>query len=166
MKSYIIPVFVALAALTLALYGYLYTPSAPQNTAPSAAAAPVAFTKLASGVQASVTTRTNYIVRTDADLRQLWTMIPDAGSLPTVDFSTNEVLALFAGQKPTAGYAIEATSITDGEKRVVAISLVSPDASCVLAQSLTSPYEIILVSKTTLALAHTDTASTTSCLPH
>lgn len=165
MKSYVVPALIALAALALAAYGYLHVPTSDeQGVAQAVPAVTQRYEPLASGTAASVELRANYVITTQADLAKLWQMIPDAPAQPDVDFSKYDVLAIFAGQKPTAGYKVSITKITDDDKRTVYITLSSPDATCLLAQSLTSPYEIVKVAHSDLPLTHVDTDARVGCL--
>ncbi len=166
MKSYAVPALVAIAALALAAYGYLHVPTSnEQGVTQATSTVTQSFESLASGTAASVELRANYVITTQADLSKLWQMIPDAGPQPDVDFTKYDVLAIFAGQKPTAGYKVSVTKITDSDKRAVYITLTNPDSTCLLAQSLTSPYEIVKVSHTDLPLTHFDTTARVGCLP-
>lgn len=164
MKSYLVPALVTLAAVALAVYGYARVPTDSAETTSGVIPVTVPYTPLASGTRASVTARANYVITTASDLNALWKMIPDAGPMPNVDFSQHDVLAIFAGQKPTAGYDVSVSRVTDGDKRIVHVLLTSPDVTCLLAQSLTAPYEIIQVPHSSLSLSHIDTATSTGCL--
>jgi len=124
----------------------------------------IPFTELASGAQSSVTRRTNYLIISTNQLRELWKLIGASGSLPSVDFTTHSVIAIFAGEEPTAGYSIAVTRITDGTSRDVSIELTTPGVSCLAAETITTPYQILKVPLTALPYTHQDTATTTGCL--
>jgi N-acetylmuramic acid 6-phosphate (MurNAc-6-P) etherase len=125
----------------------------------------VPFTELVSGTKSSVNQRVNYLITSQDELLELWNMIDASGAPPTVDFTKDVVLALFAGEEPTNGFSISVSKIEDSASaRQVIIELSQPGGSCVLAQSTTSPYEIVETSLTSLPLTHEDEATTTSCL--
>ena len=69
-------------------------------------------------------------------------------ALDKVDFSSDLVLAVFAGAKGSAGHAItvQQVSVVDGQLRVAVRQLVpAPDASA--AAAFTSPYHVVKVAK-------------------
>ena len=125
----------------------------------------VPFTTLASGEQSSVSARKNYIIHSDFQLRELWKMVNASPVAPTVDFSVNDVIAVFTGEEPTAGYEIAVVKVMDSSsERRIFIRIRKPGASCTPAQMLTNSFEIAVVPKTTLPLTHEDTVETISCL--
>ncbi|MBI5405890.1 protease complex subunit PrcB family protein [Candidatus Kaiserbacteria bacterium] len=166
-KEFVIWIGTALAIVLIGavffVRGTRVTPSddGPYNLTPLVT---VPFSELAHGSQSTVTRRTNYLITSPDQLRELWKMIDTAGQTPTVDFAQNDVIAVFAGTKPTVGYAIAVTEVADEEIRTVTLTLTEPGGSCLLAQSLTAPYQVIVVAKTTLPLTHADTTATVSCL--
>lgn len=125
----------------------------------------VSFTKITSGTQSSVTRRVNYIITSASELNELWKMINTSSKPPVVDFKKNSVIAVFAGRQPTVGHVIEVAKIEDSNVRNVSLALVRPDASCMVAQMITTPYEIITVPATALSLAHIDQVVTTADCP-
>ncbi len=164
-------VLVALALLAAVVGVLLYYSHGSQAASPAAAdtsagasVTEVPFTVLASGNQANVTARANYRITSTSQLGQLWDMISASAPVPSVDFATNDVVAVFAGNEPTAGYQIAVAHVQDGAERMVIVNVTSPDATCVLAQTKTQPFQVIELPKTELPMAHTDIATTTSCL--
>ena len=125
----------------------------------------VPFTKLVQGMQSSVPTRTNYLITSASELEKLWKMIDAKGNPPTVDFTKNAIVAVFAGQKPTAGYAIAVAAVQDTDVRTVAVVLSEPKSTCAEKRTAVTPYELVTFPKTSLPLAHKDHATTTPC-PH
>jgi len=71
--------------------------------------------------------------------------IPPA-PLPAVDFGVHCVIAIHAGDRPTAGWTLEARSVkqVDGQLRVQA-ELRAPPTDGLLPQVVTQPYQILLV---------------------
>ena len=122
-----------------------------------------AFTELARGQQSKVSERANYLITSEEQLSELWKMIDASSPLPEIDFDTHSVIAVFTGQEPTAGYAIEISKITDAAERTVAVMLTIPGDGCMLAQVLTSPYQIVSVPITALPLTHKDASTLVDC---
>lgn len=108
----------------------------------------------------------NYRI-TDADqLAALWSMVyGDTGlGMPDVDFQKHEVLAVFDGSHSTGGYDIRVDDVEEVDgKRVLSITHIVPGESCAVTDSQTSPFVIIQVEKTSLALTHEDITETTVC---
>jgi hypothetical protein len=71
----------------------------------------------------------------------------DAGPAPTVDFQTDVVVVVAAGERSTGGHAVrvDGTSATpDGGTRVH-VTRTAPGAGCMSAQVVTSPAEAVRV---------------------
>lgn len=171
MRDTLILIGLALVAVVIGMFIYLANHGnlALQTSASSGLATapgtPVQISTLAAGSHSSVTTRTNFIITSEDQLRELWKMTDAAGGVPVVDFGTESVIAVFAGTQTTAGYSIAISSVADTQtKRSVTISLTKPGGSCVVAEVITNPYEIVEVPATTLSLAHSDVTQTASCL--
>ncbi len=158
----------ALVLVAGGVYYYLSSAVQQQERAPvvtEAAPAEVAvpFTELARGSKSTVKTRVNYLIRTPEDLKKLWKMVDATSTPPKVDFTRETVIAVFAGKAPTAGYAISVSQITDAEERMVSITVAKPDRTCMTANVLTMPYEVVKVPTTSLPLTHEDVTVAKSC---
>jgi hypothetical protein len=69
--------------------------------------------------------------------------------LPKVDFATRNVVAIFLGSRPTAGYDIEIVGTRkEGDAVIVEWAEVRPKERQLLAQVLTSPALIASIPKT------------------
>lgn len=123
----------------------------------------VPFTELARGAQSTIGRRVNYLITSPGQFRELWEMVGAEGPAPDIDFSENVVVAVFAGEKPTAGYGIAVSEVEDADARTITVTLTEPGGDCVLAQVITSPYQIIQLPKTTLNLIHKDVSTTVGC---
>ena len=153
-----------LALIALLFLGLLWYGASPVTTTVSnGPGTPVAFTEIAKGDQSKVMTRDNYLVTTPEQMAKLWSLVAVEGPAPTVDFSKNDVIAVFAGKEPSAGYTIHVTRVTDGAERMVTVELATPGPSCSAARTVTTPFQILLLPKTARTLTHTDIATTTSC---
>ena len=153
--------------LIAALFGGWFLWQEGHQSAPSplvVESTSVLFTELASGTNADVTTRESYLITNDEELRDLWKLLRTDSERPTIDFTKDSVLAVFAGEEPTAGYTIAVRAITETNERMINIEIGAPGVTCGAAEVVTTPYQIIKVAKTDLPLAHKDAMVTTGCL--
>lgn len=163
MRETLVVVVVAVLAALVGLLTFVFV----NNSAVSPAegeVAPVVFRELAQGDQSSVERRVNYLVYSDAQLAQLWEMVGAVDAPPQVDFTRHTVIGIFSGKQPTAGYKIAVDRITDTDARYVSIITSRPGVSCLAAQTITQPYQVIVVPKTPLSYKLEYIPKTTSCL--
>lgn len=110
----------------------------------------VPFFTVDQGFYSGITSELTTVVRDEEAWLALWSkhtgmMLPATTLPPAVDFSRDMVIGIFAGQKPSGGFAININSITgsaDGQISVDYSSAV-PGAGCVVTMALTSPYQIV-----------------------
>jgi len=138
----------------------LFATSASSNSQQTAA---IPFTKITSGTESKVRMRVNYLITSADELRQLWGMVSATGTPPAVDFKKNAVIAVFAGEQPTVGHVIEVSKIEDSTVRNVSLTIMKPDTNCMVAQTVTAPYEIVAMPATALPLTHQDTLTVNKC---
>jgi hypothetical protein len=116
-------------------------------TACAAIAVTVPFTILAQGIASGVGQPTQIVVRSQSDWAALWSRHARtqlASPPPPVDFSRDMVVALFMGERPTAGYAIEVTRIERTDAGLaVHYRATGPDPAAMNAQVLTRPFQLI-----------------------
>ncbi len=118
----------------------------------------VPITVIAQGNQAPFVARTNYVIKNSAEWDQFKTLFNTStgASFPSVDFSKNQVLAVFAGAEPTGGYTIGVSKVADQSgERMVSITITAPGPTCAVTQATTSPYQVVVVPATALKLSHT-----------
>lgn len=127
----------------------------------NSAATVIPFTRLIQGMQSKISTRTNYLITSSAQLSELWKTIAATGTPPTVNFSTDEVLAVFAGKESSSTIQVE--KIEDTNARLVSITILKLEGMCAQKPSAASPYELVVVQNTTLPLTHEDLWATTTC---
>lgn len=178
MRDAVIIGIACVVAIALGAWLYFGTPvptpsaaatQASTNSVPSTqtvSGTPAVFSVIAEGqIAPSFATRANYRIGNASDLKALWNMLyPQGGAaLPTVDWSRNEVLAVFDGTHPTGGYAVTVSAVSDGGTRMVAITHTVPGKGCLTNDIVTSPFQIISLPKTTLGLSHTDRALSKDC---
>src|SRR5215510_16298514 len=122
-------------------------------TACVAIAATVSFVTLAKGLASGVAQPTQLVVRSQNDWAALWSrhMRTQVASPPppSVDFSHDMVVALFMGERPTGGYAIEVTRIERTDSGLsVHYRTRQPDPAAMQAQALTQPFHLVALPRT------------------
>ena len=167
------------AAILVGAWLYFYGPydfmapseqiAASVETASAEVAVPestdVSFEVLGHGSKAAgVTTRKNYALFTAEEYARIWKLTGSTEKMPTVDFSHGYVVAVFAGSRPTGGYAISVDAIADtGDSRSVSVRLEKPGVGCITTQALTSPYQIVRVPFSEASLSHVDIEKEMPC---
>ncbi len=104
----------------------------------------MAFTTIARGQQSRIEEPRQVVVRTTAQWTTLWKEHTGTPNPPAVDFSRSMVIGVFAGSRPTAGYAVEIVAIEkQGAGLVVTYREHAPARDEIVAQVLTSPFDIV-----------------------
>jgi len=132
----------------------------------SAAVASVPVTVLTKGQQANVSKRVNYVLVDKGQLDSLWKSMNASSTEPNVDFQANDVLAIFAGAEPSAGYSVTVSGVEDNAAvRMVHILFQEPGPGCTTSKATVHPFELVSVPKSAqpLQLAHSYATSTVSC---
>lgn len=134
----------------------------------TASAGPTAYRVFIEGEQSgSITERKNYRIKNEEELDELWRLIygTSGPSAPAIDFTREELLAVFDGTHSSGGYTVEVVSIEDepGVARHVSILHTAPGESCMVSQAITSPFVIVRVAATNLPLKRTDLTETVAC---
>lgn len=126
----------------------------------------VTFRVLDTGTNASsIASRRNMTARTQAELRELWTAAKGTDSTPpTINFSREYVIAVFAGQKSSGGHGVEVASVVDtSTARTVSVRIVKPGDGCIVTQALTNPYQIIVVPLSSAPIVYEDAQVIRTC---
>ena len=106
------------------------------------------------GAQSNVDDRLTATARTEPEWTALWKKHNFDKPVPSVDFSKEMVVAVFMGSRPTAGFAVEITSVAERNgKLVVAYKEAAPAPGAISAQVLTAPYHIVAVPKSSAPVA-------------
>ncbi|MFX1535785.1 MAG: protease complex subunit PrcB family protein [Promethearchaeota archaeon] len=135
-------IFILLAFEPLKELG-LYSPLTEGNT--------ISFETIEQGAYCGITTRVNYTITESEAWEKLWTdfhrghtPLPE---LPSIDFTTELIFAVFQGERSTGGYMTNITRISVTETSFkVYIDEVHPGAHCVTTQAITQPYHIVKIS--------------------
>ena len=111
----------------------------------------VVWEVVASGTQAPGVQAARYeIITNRQQLVSFWTRVHAAQleppPVPDADFARETLIAIFQGQKPTGGYAVEPrrVAIEQGEL-YVDVEFVEPAAGDIVTQALTSPWTLVRV---------------------
>ena len=126
-----VPVFAALALVALA--------------STQGHAAPVAFTAIARGPHSGIRHPEEAVIASSAEWQALWSRhAPPAAAAPAVDFSADVVIGIFAGERNTAGYQVDIVAIErEAAEVVVAYQVKAPPGGAVVAQVITSPFQLV-----------------------
>lgn len=162
----ILGIVVASVALGIVAFTFGDTSFLNDSSTGNAQVKPVAvkFRELAKGTRSTEKDRKNYIITSQDQMAELWKIIDLPEQPPTVNFADYDVIAVFAGEEPTAGYEIVVTKVEDFESRMITITTTKPGETCLAAPSITAPYHIIEIAKSALPLAHADEDKTIGCL--
>jgi protease stability complex PrcB-like protein len=102
------------------------------------------------GDQSNIENARQVLVRTDAELRQLWQQHAPQRPMPKVDFSREMVVAVFMGSRPNAGFSTAVVSATEGGGAlVIRYTETRPASGSLTAQVLTFPYHLVAIPKAT-----------------
>lgn len=102
------------------------------------------------GTLSGIDERRQTVVRTSDEWRALWREHAGDREMPRVDFERATVLAVFAGSRPTAGWTARVTSVVpEGDGVRVTIVESGPGADQLVAQILTTPFQIVSVPRFT-----------------
>lgn len=105
--------------------------------------APVKVTTIARSTMSQIGSARQAVARTPAEWTALWKEHAGSAAAPTVDLSKVTVVAVFLGERMTAGYAVEITGTRmDGATLVVLWNERKPAPDQMTAQIITSPAHI------------------------
>jgi hypothetical protein len=128
------------------MIGKTLTRLVPLTIAASVLAATVPFTSIARGDASEQQTARQVVARTPADWQAVWKAHSPAGKLPQVDMTSNMVVGVFLGTKPSAGYSVEVVDVkTDGNAMIVEYVSRGPKPGMMAAQILTQPFHLVSV---------------------
>jgi hypothetical protein len=109
-------------------------------------APPADIETLARGTLSGIERPRQLAVQNAADWRALWKEHAPGQQLPSVDFATRTILAVFLGSRMTAGYAVEITAVDRRESEAIIHFRESrPGRDQILAQVITTPFHIVSV---------------------
>jgi hypothetical protein len=98
------------------------------------------------GPQSLIATERLVVARDDGEWSRLWAAHAPTRPRPPVNFATEMVVGVFAGTRPTAGYAVEIAGWREAAGVVVVgYREAAPGRDLMTAQVLTSPYELVTI---------------------
>ena len=121
----------------------LYSPLTEEDT--------ISFETIGQGYNCGISTKSNYTITEFEAWEKLWTDIHKTHyprpELPSIDFTTDIVFAVFQGEYPTGGYMTNITriSLTETSYKVY-IDEFQPGPHCGTTQAFTQPYHIVKIS--------------------
>lgn len=162
-----IDVVIGVSLVAIVVAGFVFLPglrgsSTQSMNAPEqqVATGTVPFIKLAKGMQTAVTRRVNYDITSADQLAELWKLIGAEGTPPSIDFSTQIVIAVFAGTTTSSGISV--AKIEDTSERMVLVTIQETETAC-KKQQAALPYELVAAPITSLPFAHQDNLTTVGC---
>jgi hypothetical protein len=115
------------------------------------ALADIAFTKRItastwSGANSPTTVEGGQLVTDPAVFISLWQVLRSGETVPTVDFTTQAVILLNAGEEPSSGYRVQVRQMEEKEGQMVVHYHVEPPAPGIAtAQVLTHPWTLQVI---------------------
>jgi PrcB C-terminal len=98
------------------------------------------------GARSAIHAARQAVVRTDAEWTALWEAHAAQRPKPAVDFSKEMVVGVFLGSRPTAGFSVQITRVSEEDGAlVVEYRETRPRPDAITAQVLTSPFELVTV---------------------
>lgn len=112
----------------------------------------VPFEVIHSGTYCSVSAKKEVVITNNDDYQKLmgevYANLDQMPRIPDVDFTKNDVVAVFMGTKNTGGYAINFDKVIKRTDAVTcAVFESSPGKNCSVTEALTQPYEIVKIPK-------------------
>jgi hypothetical protein len=103
------------------------------------------FVSLDQGISSGIADSREVIVQSERDWETLWKRhAPTGPPPPPVNFAKEQVIGVFAGQRPTAGYRVEITKVErESDGLTVVYRIESPPQDAIVAQQLTQPFHLV-----------------------
>ena len=130
----------------------------------------VTFQRLDNGARqfSAIVQRERLVIETPQAWASAWALIQGTlvpvPPVPAVDFTRDVVVVVATGRRATAGYSIRVERVerVAGETTVRVVET-SPGRTCVLAQVLTSPFDVVLIPRSALPLRFTEEQAVRDC---
>lgn len=85
-------------------------------------------------------------IASESEYAKVWKETIGDAERPAADFSTETVVILLAGSKPTGGWAVVPRGVTvEGRVLVVDAAVTGPPRDGIVTQAFTSPFAVIAV---------------------
>lgn len=113
-----------------------------------AAATPATMKTVDKGSMSAIDAQRQVILRTPAEFATFWKSHANDRKMPDVDFTSNMVVGIFVGSRPTGGYGVEIVSAQpEGGTLIVKYKETRPGRGSMTAQVLTAPYHLVAIPK-------------------
>ena len=116
----------------------------------------IPFTVIVEGdTAAEYPDRQGAIIASSSEWKTLWEQLHrytiPRPALPEVDFTQHMLLAVFAGEKRTGGYAIQVKRVTQTDQAVIVhVTETAPGPEDVVVAMITYPYQVVKIPRTDL----------------
>ena len=116
----------------------------------------VAFTVIVEGNSASdYPAQEGKVISSEADWtslrQQLGNDLAMQTALPSIDFTQSQLVAAFAGERPTGGYAVAVRQIVETDREVVVyVAVEAPNRGQMVITAITYPFQIVSMPRTSL----------------
>jgi uncharacterized membrane protein len=119
-----------------------------------------AISSLAKGDSSEIVDAARHVIRDGPAWQALWSAhAGSAAPCPHVDFASRMVVAAFAGERPTPGYAIEiAGARRERSSLTVIVNEVAPPRGALAAQIIVTPFHIVTLARYDGDVRFTDTS--------
>jgi hypothetical protein len=118
----------------------------------------VAFVNIDKGFRSGVRERKFVVIKTANEWEELWSSHVSGSispkALPSIDFQTEMIVAVFLGEKMTGGYDVEIIKIEEAHQKpvlTVTIRDTKPSPDIIVTQALTQPFHIVKLKRVELA---------------
>jgi hypothetical protein len=94
-----------------------------------------------------------WVITSDEQWKSFAAQVFNNPEPPAVDFRTNTVVAIFAGEKPKGGYSVRVTRVVEnarsgrGAQATVHYKVAAPPPASMVTQAFSQPYTIVLLHK-------------------
>lgn len=105
----------------------------------------ISFATVDQGLHSRVAQPLQAVIRTPVEWAALWARHAGLSVVPpAVDFSTEMIIAVFAGERPTSGYEVEITRVLSTDQGLrVTYQEHAPPAGTLVRPVLTTPFHVI-----------------------
>ena len=111
-----------------------------------AAAAQVPMKTISKGDLSDQDTPRQVVARTSQEWQAVWKLHSTTAPLPPVEFSSQMVVGVFLGSRPSAGYAVEIVGThSEGPALVVEYTQTQPGRGMMAAEMITEPYHLVSI---------------------
>ncbi|WP_119157281.1 protease complex subunit PrcB family protein [Caldimonas tepidiphila] len=112
----------------------------------------VPFVTIVHTQHSQVPSREELVLRGNAELNELWGRISvDGAPLPSIDFSTTQIVGVFLGTRPNGCHHVSISRITrTTERLVVRYRETVPGPGDICTQALVTPAHLVALARTTL----------------